>query len=229
MVMRIDYQNFLTKMIDFFNMDEILSIYYVILSAKVANGGTTTNVSKCSILYPSVKVIEAYASTGDYKLFEEMYSKELKSDESEVVDNYIYKIFIKPIQNHANVCIVCDRSENDYAKAFSSYLEEEFAIEVLDLNQLFNTGKVGPLRIDLDEVHDRGVPVSRRAAKREIKTMASTEDGRIKLISMMRKKEKLKRLKQYGIKVTDDDKDLDSLLQEAWAAEVEGELLSEGD
>ena len=55
-----------------------------------------------------------------------------------------------------------------------------------------------------------------------IKSMSTTRDGRLKLISRMSKKDKIEKLKELGIKVTSVDKNnLDELLIDGWVNDDE--------
>lgn len=48
------------------------------------------------------------------------------------------------------------------------------------------------------------------------RSLESTKDGREKLLSKMRTKDKKRKLKELGITVTSNDTDLDKLLIDAW-------------
>ena len=47
MLYRIDYDHFLLHMIDHFTYDELMHMYYVILSSKIMNGNRSDHVTKC--------------------------------------------------------------------------------------------------------------------------------------------------------------------------------------
>lgn len=215
MIYRIDFQHFMTHAIDYFTRDELAHIQYAIISAKVANGGRATNVSKLSAtIYPSTETVLAYAEFQDKKILEKMYTDELKE---EFVGNVIYQAFVNPLINHYDVMIICDRVENDYIDILCSYLKKEFKIEVIDLNELFSKGKVGPIYIDRDAIWDKAVDIRRSAGRSQIEALSSTRDGRMKLVNMWNKKEKIHKLKELGIRITRGDmKELDKLLIDAW-------------
>lgn len=223
MIYRIDIQHFITHAIDHFTSDDLVNCKYAILSAKIQNQGTRQNVSKIVDLYPLTDHIVAYNEYKDKELLEKMYldylnpKKRKKGDE--FIENKVLDTFIHPLMNHEDVMIICDQLENDYVDIFCKYLKDKFAIEVIDLNELFIKGRTGPIYLDRDEVHDRSVEANRAALRQKAESYESSEDGRRELLKNMNKKEKIAKLKELGIKVTDSDKDhLDDILEEAWVA-----------
>ena len=99
-------------------------------------------------------------------------------------------------------------------------MKDEYHVETIDLNELFKTGKVGPIRIDYDDIHNRSVDIRRQAGKEMIRSLESTRGGREKLLGMMDSKEKIRKCKDLGIKVTKADiKNIDEILMEAWVEE----------
>jgi hypothetical protein len=175
-------------------------------------------------MYPTAEMIDTYIQTEDPEIFYKMYKKFMDHTEEGIRANAsmfkqnVYATFVKPVLGHNDVCIVCDRSENVYIDMLVRYIKESFKLDCIDLNTLFQKGKVGPLYIDRDDIHDRSVKLAREMAKATKESLATTKDGRDKLISIMSKKEKLKKLDDLGITPYDND-DIDELLRDAWDGE----------
>lgn len=224
MLYRIDYQNFLLHAIDYLTLKEFISIQYCIVSAKVKSTGSLTNVVMNNDMYPTAEMIDTYIQTEDPEIFYKMYKKFMDQTEEGIRANAsmfkqnVYSTFVKPVLSHNDVCIVCDRSENVYIDMLVRYINESFKLDCIDLNTLFQKGKVGPLYIDRDDIHDRSVKLAREMAKAAKESLATSKDGRDKLISIMSKKEKLKKLDELGITPYDND-DIDELLRDAWDGE----------
>lgn len=227
MIYRCTFQNFLVYAIDYFTRDELVSIQYAIVSAKVTDEHRATNINRFNDLYPDTETIIAYMDSGDKDILRKMYKdmimpgKETRRDRaySSYFTSTIYKAFIKPLLNHNDVMIICDKGENDYIDILCECLKE-YDIEVIDLNQLFETGRVGPIYIDRDEIYNRSVDIRRAAVNEEKESLATTRDGRAHLIHNMSTKEKIKRMKKYGIKVRKEDLPiLDKMLLEVWCEE----------
>lgn len=229
MLYRINYKNFLMYAIDYFTRDELAGINYIIISAKVANNGKAVNVLKNNSLYPTIEASEVYDSTKDLDILEKMYRDTLFSDEN-IEAGYVnddswgyaslYKI-IHPVLQNKPVMLICDSESNEdaYIDVICRILKKEFSLDVIDLNQLFTTGHVGPYRIDLDKIHDKSVKIARSITQQAIKDKASTREGRMELISQMSKKEKLKHLKKFGTKLSEREmQNIDQILLEEWCA-----------
>ena len=223
MIYRIDIQHFLGEMIDHFSYDDLTNMQYCIISAVVPNGGKVTNVVRMNDLYPPMEATIAYADTNDTDLLYQMYIGELtKKTENRETNPFlssVYQCFVKPLLDHYNILIVCDELENPYIDCLTKYLKKELSIEVVDLNELFKTGRVGSIYIDRKEIRNKAVDIRRGAVRDQVKSMSSTVDGKRILISKMSKKKKLKELERYGIKVQPDDEDIDQLLLEEWCEE----------
>jgi hypothetical protein len=223
MIYRCDLQHFLVHAIDYFTLPELSSIQYAIISSKISSGGRSGNVAKINALYPAVESIIAYDDYKDKKIFEQMYISMLdgkdEPEESNPFANTIYRVFINPLLEHYDVMIICDAIENVYIDVLCKYLKEKFEIEVIDLNELFTKGCIESIYINRDEIRDKAVDIRRAAIKEQIRNMSSTRDGKEQLISKMSKKEKIKQLKKYGVKLGSNDKDLDQILLEEWCAE----------
>lgn len=224
MLYRITLEKFLTHMVDYFKLEEIAGIEYAIISSKISNSGKCQNIVKLNELYPSYDIISEYAENNNMDTFKKMYVDYLRGNMKDKLSDYeissvtsvIYRALIQPFENHNDICLLCTEAENYYMDILCDFLKDEYSAEVIDLNILFTKGKIGPISIDRDDIHDKMVDI-RRAALREYKrNLEATHDGRVKLISLMSKKEKLKKLKELGVSVSNKDKDLDQLLIEAY-------------
>lgn len=231
MFYRIDYQHFLMFAIDYFTRNELSHMQYVIISSIVTCSNTANNCVKVNNLYPDADAVADYAINGDKDIFRRKYFDQLcpksikdkhgKEQSSNPYTVTIYKCIINPMINlHYNVCLVCDKTENFYIDILCDYIAKTFHIEVIDLNQLFDKGKVGKIHINRGDIRDAAVDIRRAAALDEWRNMATTVDGKARLIAEMDKKTKIRQLKKYGVRVTNKDLDhLDRLLLEEWCAE----------
>lgn len=232
MIYKIDLKNYLMHMVDYFPLDDLIHFQYLILSAKITNGGRLSNVSKISGLYPLPEDIATYIEYKDKDMFEKMYFDFLDPDEEDKIRmrnggsyfiyNLIYKTFISPLNNHYDILILCDESENYIIDALCKYLKKKFKIEIADLNQLFEKGEIDSIYLDRKEINKNSEDIKKACAVDQYRSYESTVDGRIKLISMMTKKDKINKLKSLGIDPTEEDKkNLDKLLLEIWNEEME--------
>ena len=227
MIYRIDMKHFLTHAIDHFTLEELTHFEYAIISSPISNGGRTKNVAKVNELYPTADILIEYDEYKDAEMFERMYMDLLKpkgfKEERKYMIRTVYHTFINPLLNHVDVMIICDESENLYIDVLCKYLKNEFDIEVIDLNQLFTKGRVGPIYIDRDKIWDNAVDIRRAAGRDEIEAMESTPGGRLRLLEMMNRKDKIRKLDSLGISVTNADKhNLDKLLIDAWVEDGDG-------
>ena len=223
MVYRITFDRFLLYGIDYLSLQDITQIHYLVLSARVTNLGKLPNVVKISDLYPTVDIVTTYAESGDKMLMYKMYwdylsgEDEYTHDEWNPTDTIVYKAFINPLIRHFDVMIVCDRSEDEYVDVLTDYLDKKFGVPVINLNRLFDEGRVGPIYLDRDRVRDNAVDVRRKAANEEAKALSTSRDGRLKLIGMMNAKEKRKRLRDLGISPEGmSNKEMDEVLFDVW-------------
>lgn len=225
-------KHFLTHAIDYFSYEELIHMQYAIISAKIRNGGRNMNVAKINDLYPEPEIIITYEEYKDKDMMEKMYfdfldpSEEdkikIKKGGSYFIYNSIYKVFINNLMQHKDIVIICDENENDYIDVFCKYLKKRFEIDTIDLNELFKTGHVGPIYIDRKRIMDKSVEIRRSCGRDQIEALSSTSEGREKLISMMSKKEKIKKLKAFGIDPTDEDKkNINEILLKAWNEDLE--------
>ena len=224
MIYRIDIQHFLTHAIDYFTPEELSHFQYAIVSAVVKNGGRASNIAKINDLYPLPDIAIDYADYKNKSVMEKMYmdylcpkkENDVGLDKSQMA-NIFYKTFINTLINHVDVVIICDRCENDYIDVICKVLKKEYKIEVIDLNKLFSEGHIGSIYIDRDEIWDKAVDIRRAAGKDQIKALESTSGGRLKLLNMMNKKQKIQKIKELGIKINSyDKKDLDAILMDGW-------------
>lgn len=228
MIYRIDYQHFLTHMIDHFTFDEILSIQYCLISVKVSNTSKLLTVNKCGHFFPTTDMILCYEETKNKEILEEMYMDLLLPKDNKLKKqsgaNSLYTTFINPLLHHVDICIVCDEVENDYIDCFCNILQKEYAIEVINLNELFKKGFIHPITINREKIWDKAVDIRKLAGNRQIDELKATYDGRMRLLNViMDKKSKLHALKELGIDVDKNtkEKELNQLLIEAWELEIE--------
>lgn len=227
MIYRIDMQHYLTHAIDYFTRDELTHFQYAIVSAKIRNGGRVSNMAKISLLYPTPEIIYNYAEYQDVSLMEKMYMEVLYPKKSDsmyfTISSEFIKVFVNPLKAHQDIMIICDKDENVYIDVLCKCLKEHYAIEVIDLNVLFSKGRIGPITINLDEIHDRTVDIARAATKEMISQLETTSGGREKLLTQhMSTKNKIDKLKELGIRVTTNNKkEIDQLLMDAWVNDQE--------
>lgn len=214
MIYRIDMKHFLSHAIDHFTRDDLSHFQYAIISAAIKNGSRAQNMAKLNDLYPTPETIIEYAELHDKSILEKMYLETLTKP---AIAHSIYRSFVNPLINHVDVVIICGESENDYIDVFVKHLRKTYHIEVIDLNVLFSTGRVGEIYIDRNKIWDKAVDIRRDAGKEEMKALSSTKDGRLRLIKMMNRKDKIEKLKSLGINITSADRDsLDNILIEEW-------------
>lgn len=224
MIYRIDIQHFLGHAIDYFTPEELTHFQYAIISAAVKNNSKVSNVVKVSELFPLPEIVISYNEHKDKSIMEKMYRDFLLPEADNDMGltkkhmaNVFYNTFINTLINHHDVVIVCDQCENDYIDVICKLLKEHFDIEVIDLNELFTKGRIGPIYIDRKEIWDHAVDIRRAAGDDMRRALESSVDGRMKLLDMMTKKQKIKKLKEIGIDITSTkNEDLNALLMSAW-------------
>lgn len=224
MLYRIDLQHFLSHAIDYFTRNELVHFKYILISAKIANLSKSENVTRKNNLWPTPEIIENYEEFKDKKLMEKMYLDFLTitTPDDEYIGDIIYTSFINPIINHQDVVIVCDINENDYIDVLCKHIKDVYSLDCINLNKLFSEGKVGPLYIDKNKIWDKAVDIRRIAGKKRMDGLECTKDGRMELLGLMNKKEKILKLKEIGIKTNKNDIDgLDKLLIDAWVNDIE--------
>ena len=223
MIYRIDFQHFLIHAVDHFTAEDLSHFQYAIISASIANGARAQNVVKLNHLYPLPEIVVDYADHHDKSIMEKMYmdylcpKKNTDGITKDQMNNIFYKTFINPLINHVNIMIICDRSENEYIDVICKVLKKEYEIDVIDLNQLFSKGYVDDIYIDRDTISDIAVDIRRQAAIESRKSLETSSGGRLKLLDMMTKKEKIKKIEELGINVTNfNNDDLNQILIDAW-------------
>lgn len=222
MLYRIDMQHFLMHAVDYFTAVELCHFQYLVISAKITWQGRVMNGNKANILYPAPEIIATYAETSNAEIFEKEYydmldRKEYHDSNVSWSGSTIYKSIINPILSHNDIVLICDSSENYILDAFCHYMKDRYKIEAINLNTLFAEGHIGPIYIDRDAIEDTTVDIRRAAGKDMVRALESSRDGRLKLIGMMNKKEKIQKLKELGIRISALDKGkIDALLIDAW-------------
>ena len=225
MLYRINLQHFLVEMIDYFTLDDLVDIQYVIISSKIHNGNRCANIVKMNSLYPLPEMVESYASSGDKDILRKLYFDMMEKGTSEYRHSNSFKVamyqtIVNPVLNNYDICLMCDKEEDPYLDVVCDYIEKSFSLKTIDLNELFSKGKVGQIKIDKDKVHDKAVDIRRAALKEEYSTMKATDGGRKQLVKIMTKEDKIKELKKLGVKLDQDDKEIiDELLIDEWANE----------
>lgn len=229
MIYRIDMQHYLSHAIDYFTAEELTHFQYAIISSIIKNQGTSLNVVKINELYPLPEIIIEYNEYKDISIMKKMYKDFLSPEKSNDMGmnknqmaNIFYRTFINTLNNHVDIMIVCDITENVYIDVICSILKKDYNIEVIDLNKLFSEGRIGPIYIDRDKIWDKCVDIRIQAAKDMNRAMESSSEGRERLLGMMTKKEKIKKIKELGINITSyDKKDIDYILMNAWVNDEE--------
>lgn len=221
MIYRIDIQNFLLHAIDHLEFVDLNYAIYGIISSAITCGMKDLRCSKFNILYPLTETVMRYADTENKDVLEQelmaYYEKLLFKERSPV----FYDLFVKPIEEHANVILVCDRCENPYLDVLSAFVKKQFAIEVIDLNKLFEDGHLNPVRYNYSKICDKGKEIREITKREEMLAKASTEDGRMELLQHWNRKTKLALCKELKLRVRKsiDDETLNALLIDAWVRE----------
>lgn len=227
MVYRCDIQHFLHFVIDYFSLQDITSMQYAIISGKVKCGSRAINTSTIPALFPNPEIIIHYSDKMNKDIMKKEFMDQLKSKDNTYGEEYMtsnpsinwaYLGIANPLLEHVNTCIICDEDENDYIDVICDWLKDDFHIEVINLNKLFDDGYVGPIHIDRKDIRKAIVDVRRDAVNQMKQTMMSTESGRMSLLSKIDMKDKIDQLKKRGIHPTADD-DIDQMLSDIWADE----------
>ena len=138
MIYRCDLQHFLSYAIDYLTLEELTSMPYAIISAKISSGGKLLNVVKINALYPDIETIVNWSDLKDKKIMRKMYLEMLDPKDNEIdglkrisnpYDVQIYQTFINPLLEHYNVMIMCDRVENHYIDVLCEHLKKKFHID----------------------------------------------------------------------------------------------------
>lgn len=222
MVGRITYKNFLMYFIDYFELDEIKSFYYLLISAAIPNERLNENVVKVWDLYPSSELVMMLDdSNGNiiidesrYENFKKEYFKEL--DESK---NVIYKSILSPILHHnSNFMIVSSEKESMIIDALCEYLKKKFKLPIINLDELFEKGETDVFYIDKHKMHNAAVSLAREVSHNQVEGLKKTEEGRKRLLTKMNEKELRRLLKELDIRVSKNTSmsELIKLANENW-------------
>ena len=214
MLYRINYERFLTHMIDHFTREELLSFQYAVISSGITISSRVLNAKKIPILWPYHDDYIEYVETGNLKVFKKLYLDWLKKEECE---DMIYHLFLNQVLSRQNIMIVCLEREDFIIDILTEYLENKYSIKCINLNDLFIHGRVETLHIDYDEIHNHAVDLRKKVIKKDIESKSTTPEGRLKLLEIMPTKDKMNKLKELGIEMSKrDKKEFDKILIEEW-------------
>lgn len=232
MLYRIKYKNFLLYMIDYLTREELLHCQYVLVTFNVGHQGMVNNVARVSVLYPNSDIIIDFADDHDEEKAKRAYAAymfppkdgKVNPDDSQFTDpNWFYKTFyryfVTPSKQHHSVVLIYDDNIEMYMEVLCDLAKKKFGAEFLNLNDLFEKGRTGPIYLDMKEVHHKVREKVKKILVKEDKCNEATEEGRSKLVAEMTLSEKIKKLKSLGVKLSKDDlneEKLNSLLYEAW-------------
>lgn len=223
MIYRISWRNYLVHMIDWFPLDELLAMWYIVIGEGVMQHGRESNVKKPASLLPDTNIISYYAATGDAQCASGMYMSQLtrkptKEERMTDIEQDIYLHFTDPLAKHINVCMVYSQEESWMQETLCRYLKERHDIDVIDLDKLFSDGKVDGFYFDYDAIVARWKNVLKTMQDIEFETKSRTADGRRELLGNMTFKKKLKLLKKLKIrfssKITEEK--ATELLRDGW-------------
>lgn len=215
MLFRINYENFLVHMVDYFSAEELTSLNYLLVSAGIGAQGRCANVAKdAGGLYPNSDDISEYLDTENIEIFRKKYYGFLKKNAKPSA----YANIIQPILKHRhNIVLMCRKDEDFYMDILIEFLSKEFNLQSINLNELFEKGETDIYYLDKTAVHNRSVEVAREIVEESKQAYMSTDDGREKLVRhIMSDKQKRHELKKMGIDFGKKD-NLDELLLAAWA------------
>lgn len=216
MLFRINKKNYLLHMIDYFPAEELLDMQYIIVTSEIQNSGTMANVTKLSVLGPSTDAMVEYIDRKDISVLRKMYFEELKETE-----DTIYLHILSPIlKSHHDIILMYGISSEEqeiFVDLLVEYINKEFNLECINLDELFTKGETDIFYIDRDEILNSKNMKSLENLLKKQATMSreKTSDGKMELLNKMTRGEKLKKLKSLGISVGKNDK-LDDLLIDSW-------------
>ena len=209
-----NFENFLIHGIDHFELNELMNIQFIIISAKVKCGDGMSNVGKFNQLFPYSEFIINYENDHHFDSFKKAYLGQIKNDDDCLIaiNKYIINLLLK----HVNIMLIWSEREDSFMAAFLDFLKEEYDIDYVNLDQLFKEGKINSIYWDPDIINDKAVKIRRYAAKMLQFEKEATVSGRLELLkNSMNKKEKIKKLKKLGYKVGKND-NVNELLFDAW-------------
>ena len=217
-------------MIDYFTREELLHCQYALVAATIGHQGGSDQVKGFSVLYPNLDVIDNFTEHANVELAKKEYldylfPKKKDMNKDEIHDDpywaydMLYRTFIAPLQLHHDIVLVHDDPVKIYMDALCDAMYEKFKVKFINLDTLFETGRIGPIYLDVKKVLKDIKPMIKKRTREEIKSMESSEEGRSYLLARMNLQEKIKKLKKLGIQISKkditDDK-LDKLLTDAW-------------
>lgn len=236
MIYRINYQHFYIDMIQFFTLEEITHFHYAVISAMIKVGNKMgEKIVKIGTLYPDPDIVRRYSELKEsdknqaIKIAQKEYYDMLE-DEGNRENNYwtinrIYESIVNPFVKHnTDIILMCDKDEDIFMDVLCKFIKKKFHVEIIDLNELFTKGELGPIYIDRSKIRNDTVKIAKNAAKEEIERLSQSPDGRMKLIAnMFSNKDKVKKLKELGITVNKSDENdtnkLNLLLIDGWVDE----------
>lgn len=220
MLYRINHKNFLLHAIDWLPLEQLYQFQYAVISVRLPNGGRAPNVGRLPFLWPISDATVAWETTQDREAMREIFLAHLRTDDPELhrdIENQVYQALLNPIDRHVDVLLYCHEDEDPIMDVICEFLEKDYHLKAIDLNQLFTTGHAGPYKIDLNKIHDKAVDVRRWASEDMKRAMASTYDGKMQVIAKMTKKEKRKKFDELAIDPKFIPKHLwDKVLLEEW-------------
>ena len=224
MVCRIDMEHFISHAIDYFTNEEISDWLFIVVSGGIPCGARAANrAMKCPILVPDSNMLCLYEEYEDKNIFKKAYADFLndKDESGNGCKSVLYSSIIRPSMQGYCVVILSKASENFFIDVLCDVLKKEYCVEVIDLNQLFIKGHIGPISIDNDAIHDATVEIRREAVREMQRSKESTADGRLQLVEMWDTRMRKKKLKDLGVKLSgSENKDeIRQLLIDAWVDE----------
>jgi len=212
-------------MIDYFTKEELLHCQYAIISASLGSQRYIESVVGLNILYPNYETIENFIETGDEEAAKKEYleylfpSKKCKDSDKYWLYDLLKRTFVDPLKLHHDVIIIYDDATKMYIDVLCDALKEKFKLEFLNLDTLFEKGRVGSIYLDMKAIEANMEVAKKYIDKNKHKSFEQTEAGRSQLLNEMTVQEKIKKLKKLGIKVDKHDineKRLNKLLYDAW-------------
>lgn len=222
MLYRIDYEHFLTHMIDYFTRAELLSLHYVIISNNILNTNKYPYVVKESALYPDRDTVMDYHNFKNYEKFKIKYFDELK-----VYHGLIYNSLFLPLFKHKSVVIICRKIENFIIDALCEYILEKFKVGSIDLNKLFSEGFIDNIIYpsDRDSMREVKHEMVKQMSKEMYEENLRTNSGRLKILNHMKLKHKLKFLKKLGYNPDKiKESEIDQIIIDDWVNQIENNI-----
>lgn len=207
MILRINWEHYLSHAIDYFTKDELLSFRYIIISAMISHNNLSDDVKKLSQLYPRDDVILVHDNEGDLIQAEKLYIDWLMAKDTpgrnfngyEWATHPIGMHILKPLTMHQHVMILCTKDEDWIIDSFCKYLKLRYELDVFDLNQFFATGQATQISINPDAAEKAYVKSVKQANDEGNEALESTAEGRYRRLLEMSKKQLLRKAEEVGI------------------------------